>query len=255
MTKDKFVLIDEEFAYLAVRACQEFDKVGMKHAVVGNVAVQAQILNMMSRQTGLPVQALHGTYDLSDYLRPTSDVDIAILPEINESANDITRKILHVRNVLNGIKDDVSGSEQFLFGYHLIRPGTKRNDFQACVDGDCQGIVGVKLLTSSKDLDNFDSDFYQEMIKGAYHIKLPYSSNGYALEFRAVSPKDLLLVKGVQARPKDDMDVGALAEAMSLFGKDGFDLRKMEAVFGDKYKHAFPRFLALTEKYAKGMRK
>lgn len=250
--KDNFTLLDEEFAYFATRVAKEFEKSGMKYALVGNVAVQAQILSMISRKLeNAPISHLKDSMNVREYLRPTSNVDIAIKPDPNEQESDLIRRLLELRTVLGNIRAEVSGSEEFLLSYSLERPGTKRMTFRSCVDENCQGFMGVRVLTGAKDLTEFDQEVYDAMVQRSYALKIPYSSNGYTLEFDVASPKDLLLIKGVQARPKDDMDVGTLVQAISLFGKDGFDAGKIEKVFGEKYAHAFPRFAALTEKYVR----
>jgi len=249
--KDNFTLRDEEFAHFATRVGQHLDATGMRYAIIGNTAVQAQILNMMCRKRELPILSLVENEKLEDYLRHTSNVDVAIRPKKGESENDLIRRLIELRTTLAGIEDEISPSQEHLLGYHIERDGTKRMTFKACVDGDCSGMVGARILVGHRDLDGFGQDFYDAMIDGAYHLKIPYSANSGVIELRAAQPKDLLLVKGVQARPKDDMDVGALARAMQLFGKDGFDLEKLQRIFGEDYKTEFARFAALTADYAR----
>lgn len=248
MEREIYTLLNPEFSHLAGKIGQELKSAGINYAIIGNTAVQAQMLSMMTRKLGSPLCGLGKLVQLDDYLRPTPNIDVAILPKPGEDQTATFRNVINLRTAIGNLRDEIPATQDCFLSYFLERDGAKRMTFMVKKDDECAGRVGVRILTGKQDLDNFDQTFYQSMVDDAYNLKIPILGEESALAIRAAAPKDLLLVKGVQARPKDDMDVAALAEVMRIFGKNGLDMRVMQGVFGENRKHYFERFEALVGK-------
>ena len=226
MKRASFNIADEEFMVLLERANTSFGKKGIRHMFVGGTANQIHVSRYLCDIYNKDLLDIGELSDvpLSDYLRATDDVDIALRIPYTEGDSADEEKYLGAEDVsaaskIFGVLDDIVGdseyispSENHVVTLDLIRKGHVRPKFVLGKDGEkyTDREVSFNIYRGPKclkklDLAGFEEKFYDVFLDRAVDVNIPYSSDR-DITLRVKRAEDHLATKIVRGRPKDVSD-------------------------------------------------
>ena len=230
MTNGQYTLVDEEFARFASIVNRELGLKNIQHVIVGNVAVQAHVLNLMSKRLKTSIPELARSQELSAYLRPTSTLDVAILPQ-----DGVERKVIEAQEKMAECTLDFDGNR--MFDYRLSRSGAKRATFGVEDLGHSTQSVALKLIYGANDMNGFGLPFYGDSVQDVRNITLPFGKDR-DLPLKVMAPLYLFAAKTDRLEPQDLGDIGSLAFALNRFGK-GVNQAELRTLLGEQYRANF----------------
>jgi len=249
MKREIYNLSDEELAYLIGNLDEKMNAEKIPYIIVGGTAVQAQVLKRLHQKTGRTLAELaeDSKIRLQDYVRSTDDVDLAISSRIERERGevDFAKKIFGVLESL-AVPEAISPSGEYILGYQLVRKGIKRPVFQIYIDEETndERRLALNIGRNPRDLENLDSQHYDEFIERGEEIVLPYNSD-FTLRMRVIRPEHLLASKVSKFRAKDTMDIHTLADLMREGGEE-IDFNEMRRLLLPEYTRNYERFLDLV---------
>ena len=224
-----YTLGNEEFAFLANRIGEKLKDTGIPYNFVGGTAVQAHILHRLTQKYHTNVKSLaeNKHIRLQDYIRPTDDIDLALLFPDNAQNPALVSSVL--RKFYDGL-DGVflSHDEKHLFEYQFARRGERRPVLKVTVDDHNPEDIALNISQQSRHLRSFGIRFYEEFISQGKNLVIPYTPS-YELKLKVCKPEHILATKISQFRAKDTMDIHNLVTVMQDAGEiiDTEELRKI----------------------------
>lgn len=230
MKNTQYTLRDEEFARFVAKTGEQLSAHGIEHAFVGNVAVQAHILNYLARaHNSTDVRTLGAADEL---MRNTDRVDVAVV--VPDGVHPLSFAGTIAGNVQKGIAHctlDFEGNE--IFDYVLDRSGAKRATYDL-VYPTARARLTLKLLYGSEDMGGFGAKFYNNSVKDGRNVHIPFA-NGSDLTIRVMAPDHLMAAKVERFEPQDRMDIVSLSAASKL-SKRPWTLGGVARILGEQYK-------------------
>lgn len=230
MKRELYDLTDEPFLMFANRIGKVLKEEGIRHNLVGGVAVQSYLLNMLCKKHNASVQDLllnHGVR-VQDYVRSTDDIDLALLLDEQDDIDKIRRITAFVERLPF---EEIDPHEQSVVEVRAARYGASRPTFRVYVDGrgSDQDVLAMNIGRGQKDaLKNIENTWYSTFIEQSQSLMVSYNGK-YALSVQVPRLEHLIATKVAASRAKDLMDNKNLAD----LAKDlrvSLDFSEMEAV-------------------------
>jgi len=199
----------------------------------------------LTKQTKKPLNVLENEVRVQDYVRSTDDIDLTVgFPE-GERRNDanIAQQIYGLYGALEGVF--LSGTEDHILEYGLVRKGLKRPVFGVSVDDEVGEHISMNISNRSLDLDKLPTSYYPIFIESGERLVIPYSE-GYNIAIRVPKKEHLLATKASNFRAKDAMDLKNLVTVIRASGED-IDFSEVEKILGVEYAKNYDRLLSLVD--------
>ncbi len=246
MKRALYNLGNEEFAFLVDRIGKLLKERQISHIVVGGTAVQAHILDRLTKKHRVDIEKLttNDVIRFQDYIRLTDDIDVA-MQFLDDGQNDIeaARKINDFCDELVGTY--ISGTDNHIFEYTLERRGVKRPVLGIIVDNVKGEDLLLNISRKSSDLKRLESRFYNHFVDHGVEMGLPYS-NGYVVNLRVPKLEHVLATKIASFRAKDAMDIQNLVGVLD--SPKEIDTNEIERILLPVHEHNyFERFRPLLD--------
>jgi len=180
---------------------EEFDRQGVKYALVGGTGVQARISSILCKAQRTDIGNAMGIEHL---LRETKDFDI--------TSNSLEEVFVSYFNELQSLHPNV------MINHEGIR--SKRMK----VRGKNEINVSINYQTGPQDLAGLDEYFYNECINTSEDLNLKYGNTNFLVS--VATPECLITSKLTRNDPKDIWDIGALMKTMKMHKKYSGKLRQ-----------------------------
>ena len=241
MKRSLYNLTDEPFAMFVNRVGKVFRDIGIKHNIVGGVAVQAYMLRFLAGERDIVSFLDDSNIRIQDYFRNTDDVDVSL----NLQFNDNERRRI-IEEILPQFEfEDISPVKNYIVGVKLERHGVSRPTFKFYVDGDNESYEEIISMNISRnqegDLHKLNDSWYKEFLNQSKKITIPYCQN-FNLEINAPVLEHLLASKIALSRAKDLMDIKNLSGAVKDSGIE-LDFNKMDNILLPYHENNYCRFL------------
>jgi len=188
-----YTLIDRGYFDTLKLLTEEFDRKGIKYALVGGAGIQARISNILCKAKKTDISNAIG---LEHLLRQTRDFDIT-----SNASEDV---FVNYFNELQALHPSIT------VNHEGIR--SKRIKFRR-KDGEINVLINYQ--TGPQDLAGLDKYFYNECINNAENLNLRYGKNGLLVS--VATPECLITSKLTRNDPKDIWDIGALMKTMKMY--------------------------------------
>ena len=219
MKTQDYNLSNEEFAFFVNRASEALRGIGIPHAFVGGVAVQAHTLKRLCNKYSVDISTLAASNKhirFQDYIRSTDDVDIALLFPDNAADYAMVGDVVgRLYDSLNGVY--LSNNDKHIFEYKLERRGFSRPVFSISVDNVLGKNLSLNISKQSRHLRALGLEYYDQFIEEGETLELTYSP-GFNLRLRVYNPTHVLATKISQFRAKDSMDIVNLEKVLRESG-------------------------------------
>ena len=243
MKRALYNLTDEPFLMFTNHIGEVLEQEKVKHNLVGGVAVQAYLLDMLCKKYGTDIVGLSSKTDIrvQDYVRSTDDIDIAMLLEEKEDIkrikkiNDITVKFPF---------EAINPDGQRIVEIKSERYGASRPTFRLYVDGKGseEEVIALNIGRGQPgSLKHFFDAFYNVFIEGSQKLTVPYQDS-YALKINVPSLEHLLATKIAGARAKDLMDYKNLTDLAKQTGTP-INLGVLSGIMIPFHEDKFARYL------------
>jgi len=245
MKRELYNLGNEEFALFVNKTEEILKDLRIPHTFVGGTAVQAHTLKRLCEKYDTDVSTLASNKHIrfQNYVRSTDDVDLALLFPDNASDLDLVRMVTdELYGSLEGVY--LSGDEEHLFEYGLVRRGISRPVFSVAVDEVVGENLALNLSKQSRHLKGLGLRFYDEFIAEGEDLVIPYS-DGFDIRMRAYKPEHVLATKISQFRAKDAMDLKNLVTVMHESGEE-VDEEELRKILLPLYTDNLGKFNSLT---------
>jgi hypothetical protein len=245
MKRQLYDLTDDPFVVFVNQIGHVLRAESIPHNIVGGVASQAYILNMLTKKHGKSVRDLTRDKEVrvQDYVRSTDDVDVALDLEGETDDTDkirrITTEILPQFNFT-----ELSPNGESILEFRAERVGASRPRYRVYVNdqGGAEDVVAMNIGRQPKDLHSLDPVWYAEFLDQGKEITIPYSE-GYTLRLRVPRLEHLLASKISQSRAKDLMDNKNLASLAKDMGVE-LDFAEISRTLSPRHEDNYHRFLS-----------
>ena len=245
MKRQLYDLTDDPFVVFVNKVENVLKAENIPHNIVGGVASQAHILDMLTKKHGKSVEDLTRDKEVrvQDYVRSTDDVDVALDLEGEIDDTDkirrITTEILPKFNFT-----ELSPDGESILEFKSERIGASRPRYRVYVNdkGDIEDVIAMNIGRQPKDLHSLDPALYTEFLNQGKEITIPYSE-GYTLNLRVPRLEHLLASKISQSRAKDLMDNKNLASLIKDLGVE-LDFAEISRTLSPKHEDNYHKFLS-----------
>jgi len=243
MKRQLYDLTDEPFVMFVDRLDEVLKGEEIRYNVVGGVASQAYILDMLSKKHDRPIDGLVRYEDVrvQDYLRSTDDVDIAL--DLKGDDADRIKTITTVIIPKMGF-EGISPDGESLVEFRSERVGASRPRFRVYVNdqGTQEEVIAMNIGRQPSDLRKLDPHLYGDFINQGRDLRLEYSED-FSLNLHVPRLEHVLASKVSQSRAKDLMDVRNLTTLAKDTGRE-LDFQEIERVLLPGYPDKYERFLS-----------
>jgi hypothetical protein len=157
MKRSLYDLIDEPFIMFVNKVGEVLNEEGIKHNIVGGVAVQAYILDMLTKKYGKNILEIVEDERIraQDYIRGTDDIDVSL-----SLKGDDVEKIKKINHILPKFAyEDISPIGESIIEFRTERVGASRPIYRVYVDdaGSKEDVISMNLSRGQeKDLHKLD---------------------------------------------------------------------------------------------------
>jgi hypothetical protein len=243
MKRQLYDLTDEPFVMFVDRLNEVLKGEEIRYNVVGGVASQAYILDMLSKKHDSPIDGLVRYEDvrIQDYLRSTDDVDIAL--DLKGEEADKMKTITTVIIPKMGF-EGISPDGESLVEFRSERVGASRPRFRVYVNdqGTQEEVIAMNIGRKPSDIRKLDPNLYGDFINQGRYLRLEYSED-FSLNLHVPRLEHVLASKLSQSRAKDLMDVRNLTTLAKDTGRE-LDFQEIERVLLERYPDEYERFLS-----------
>lgn len=242
MKRQIYDLTDEPFAVFTNKVGSVLKAEGILYNIVGGVATQAYILDMLTGKYGKSVTELVEDEEvrIQDYVRRTDDIDVSLSLE-----GDDREKIRRITTIIlpQFSFETVSPSEESIFKFKVERMGASRPKFKVYVDdqGSEDDVIAMNIGRNQKDIRRLDFHWYDEFLSQGKELVVPYL-DGFDIRTRVPRLEHLLASKIAPSRAKDLMDNKNLATLAKETGIK-LDFKEIEKVLMPNHEDNLYRFL------------
>ena len=244
MKRQLYDLTDDPFVVFVNQVGDVLRAESIPHNIVGGVASQAYILNMLTKKHGKSVEDLSRDREIrvQDYVRSTDDVDVALGLEEETDTDKIRRITTEILPKFNFTK--LSPDEESILEFRAERIGASRPRYRVYVNdkGDTEDVIAMNIGRQPKDLHSLDPALYAEFLDQGKDITIPYSE-GYTLRLRVPRLEHLFASKISQSRAKDLMDNKNLASLAKDMGVE-LDFAEISRTLSPRHEDNYHRFLS-----------
>ena len=245
MKRQLYDLTDDSFAVFVNQVGDVLRAKNIPHNIVGGVASQAYILDMLTKKHGKSVSDLTRDKEVrvQDYVRSTDDVDVALDLEGETDDTDKIRRITtEILPQFNFTK--LSPDEESILEFKAERIGASRPRYRVFVNeqGSIEDVIAMNIGRQPKDLHSLNPVWYTEFLAQGGEITIPYSEK-YTLRLRVPRLEHLFASKISQSRAKDLMDNKNLASLAKDIGVE-LDFAEMSRVLLPRHEDNYHRFLS-----------
>jgi len=253
MKRELYDLTDESLLMFTNRVGNVLRAEGVPHNVVGGIAVQSYLLDMLSQKYGKGIQNLLSDHEVrvQDYIRSTDDIDLAL----QVTGSDDIDKVRKVNSLIEKFPfEEIDPSGQSIIEIKTSRIGASRPTFRIYIDGkgSDEEVLAMNISRGQpNDLKRLDAKWYPVFIDESKKLTVPYNST-YNLTVNVPRIEHLLASKIAGGRAKDLMDNKNLADLVKETGSK-IDFSEIERVLLPVYQDEYMSFLRqeYPEKYAK----
>jgi len=247
MKRQLYDLTDEPFVVFVNKIGETLREQEVPYNIVGGVAAQAYILDMLAGKYGENVSEISGDENIrvQDFVRSTDDVDIAL--DLKGVKGDDSEKMKWItREFLPHLKfEEVSPDGESILRYTSERIGASRPRFRVYVNeqGGEDDVIAMNISRGQKgDLHDLHDKWYSKFIERGRDLEVPYSE-GYKLRIRVPRLEHVLATKIARSRAKDLMDnknIATLAKDVD----QNLDFKEIRGILLPSHLDNFQRFLA-----------
>jgi hypothetical protein len=244
MKRALYTLANEEFGFFVNQLTKEFEKRKIPHTFVGGTAVQAHLLDKLTKRENTDVVSLLSDpkIRLQDYIRATDDIDLALkFPNDGKSDIETTKVVYEICDAV--AKEYVSDTDNYIFEYGIERKGAKRPIFSVAVMGEPIEAIALNLSRKPSDLKNLSHEFYNEFIENGQDLVIPHFEN-FNLHLRVPKLEHVLATKISNFRAKDSMDIQNLVEVTRDLGEK-IDMAEIERILLPIHTKKYEKFQSL----------
>jgi len=242
MKRSLYDLIDEPLTMFVNKVCDVLKDEGIHYNIVGGVAVQAYILDMLTKKYGEDVLRIaeDGGVRVQDYIRGTDDVDVVL----SLQGEDV-EKIKRINSILPKFAyEDISPSGESIIEFRTERVGASRPKYRVYVDdiGNQEDVIAMNISRGQKkDLHKLDYFWYDEFLKHSKELNIPFFKE-FGLKINVPKLEHLLSSKIAQSRAKDLMDNQNLSTLVKDSGIE-LDFNEIEKILMPYHEGVYRRFL------------
>ena len=144
MKRALYSLENEEFVFLINKLREQFEKRKIQHTFVGGTAVQAHILDRLTKKYESDIVSLisNDNVRLQDYIRATDDIDLALGLE-GQDPIESAKKVKEICKAVEG--EHLSDTGNYIFNFNLERTGAKRPIFGVTIDGESGEAIALNI--------------------------------------------------------------------------------------------------------------
>ena len=242
MKRILYSLENEEFVFLINKLKEQFEKRKIQHTFVGGTAVQAHILDRLTKKYDSDIVSLisKDNVRLQDYIRSTDDIDLALDFEV-QSPIDAAKQVKDICKAVEG--EHLSDTGNYIFEFSLERTGAKRPIFGVAIDGERAEAIALNISHNSKDLKTLDHGFYKMFLDQGKELVIPHYQD-CNLQIRVPKLEHVLATKISNFRAKDSMDLQNLVSISKDIGEK-IDMEEIHSILGPENIKNYERFESL----------
>lgn len=211
-------ITNQEFSLFINQMSTALSNSKIDYILVGGVATQLHILDILCRQHGLSITEIAEKYRLQDFIRATNDIDLTLSEETYKNSRNEKEYLDTIVAVFDSFTDEdvFSPDENHVLNYSWTRKGARRPKFGISIDSahkKCDQIM-LNIARKQTDLEDIDTKHYPQFIERHRKLSVPYNPQ-LTIKTKAMSITDLLAVKIAKSRSKDIMDFKNLVRVMT----------------------------------------
>lgn len=243
MKRQIYDLTDQPLIMFSDKVGKVLTDANVSHNIVGGVATQAYILNMMSQFYGKNVSEMveDSNIRIQDYIRSTDDIDLALGLEGNDGEKI---RLINQEILPNLPHEAISPDEESIIEFREGRRGASRPTYRVYTDekGSQEDVIALNISRGQlKDLHKLDSKWYNTFIEQGQELVIPYSED-YSLKLKVPKIEHVLASKIAHFRSKDLMDNRNIATLVKKLGVD-LDFNEMSEILLPNYEDNYHQFL------------